>query len=625
MQSEVILLSNVKQDNVAALVQKQFEMLGITNIKGKRINAEQEAIHKTVAEALADYNVIMIIGGMGEKNSNMTVSAVSAAIGFKTVMKDGELFPEGAEIFHNKQGRPSGCAVAAGNQCIVMIPGGPKSLQFMLCYRVSQYLAEFMGNPFAIKTLRAAGITRTEVEDAVLSSETYGTVTRVYEDEGEIAVQVYARGENRKDAFARLNAAVKSIAGEMGSSVYAIDAENVGQALAMELGKKELKAAMAVEGIQRNEITAAAYINEYVGNYLGTSQGIERYDIPQKLLKRHGRNSTWTAAVLAGEVCKTYGSNIGIAITSDPMKIGEGANIAVCMGDNVWTEHIAAGTREELIAAAGSRAVHLARAVASAYPKLYENSVSLMAAVSGKSKFRTAEAKTGGKWYSRFIPMKGDSKSELIRKSVFILCVLVFIGCMGYLSTKLMDSVNHRSLAANLQNMISSENVVEAPDEWEFNDRLYGLYEENPDLIGYIKIDNTNVDFPVVQTEKANDKGKKGQYYLRKDYYGNYSMYGTPFLDYRCIANPEFQSDNLIVYGHNVYDDGEMFSDLIKYRRLKFYKEHPVIHFDTLYGDFDWLVVGVILTNAYEKDGPVWNYHNFIRPGCKTHHGCNRR
>ncbi|MBQ6699792.1 MAG: hypothetical protein IJM98_03945, partial [Oscillospiraceae bacterium] len=258
MQSEVILLSNVKQDNVAALVQKQFEMLGITNIKGKRINAEQEAIHKTVAEALADYNVIMIIGGMGEKNSNMTVSAVSAAIGFKTVMKDGELFPEGAEIFHNKQGRPSGCAVAAGNQCIIMIPGGPKSLQFMLCYRVSQYLAEFMGNPFAIKTLRAAGITRTEAEDAVLSSETYGTVTRVYEDEGEIAVQVYARGGNRKDAFARLNAAVKSIAGEMGSSVYAIDAENVGQALAMELGKKELKAAMAVEGIQRNEITAAA-------------------------------------------------------------------------------------------------------------------------------------------------------------------------------------------------------------------------------------------------------------------------------------------------------------------------------------------------------------------------------
>ena len=117
MQSQIILLSNVKQDNVAQLVQKEFEMLGITGIKGKRIDAERAAIHKTVAESLADYNVIMIIGGMGEKFGNMTVSAVSAAIGFKTVLKDGELFPEGAEIFRNKQGRPSGCAVAAGNQC----------------------------------------------------------------------------------------------------------------------------------------------------------------------------------------------------------------------------------------------------------------------------------------------------------------------------------------------------------------------------------------------------------------------------------------------------------------------------------------------------------------------------
>ncbi len=611
MQSEVILLSNVKQDNIASVVQKQFGMLGITNIKGKRINAEQEAIHKTIAESLADYNVIMIIGGMGEANANMTVSAVAKAIGFNTAEKDGELFPEGAEIFRNKHGKPSGCAIAAGNQCIVMLPGDTENLQFMLCYRVSQYLAEFIGTPFAIKSIRAAGITKAEAEEAVASAETYGTSAAVFEDAGEIAVQIYAKGENRREASTHLTAALKSIASGLGSAAYAVDAENVGQALNKELTNKELKAAIAVEGIQRSEIANAAFTSEYVGNYLGTSQGVEKYDLPEKLLKRHGVNSTWTAAVLAGEVCKAYGSNIGIAVTSDPMKIAEGANIAVCMGDNVWTEHVTAGTREELIAAAGSRAVHLARAVVSAYPKLYENSVSLMSAVSGKSKFRTAEAKTNTKWYSRFVPMKGDSKNEIIRKSVFILCVLVFLGCMGYLSTKVMDSVAHRDLAANLQSLVTNTDI-EVPDDWTFNQKLYALYEENKDLIGYIKIDNTNVDFPVVQTERANEKGKKGQYYLRKDYYGSYSMYGTPFLDYRCKTDPDLQSDNLIIYGHNVYDDGKMFSDLIKYRKLSFYKEHPLVHFDTLYGDKDWLVVGVILTNAYEKDGPVWDYNNFI-------------
>ena len=613
MQSQVILLSNVKQDNVAQLVQKEFEMLGITGIKGKRIDAERAAIHKTVAESLADFNIIMIIGGIGEENGNMTVSAVASAVGFPTVLKDEEVFPEGAEIFSNKAGKPSGCAISQGNQCIIMLPGDKETLQFMLCYRVSKYLANFVGGNYSIKTLRADGISKAEAEDAVSSAETSDTSVRVFEDGKEIVVQFYAKGTDRKEASAKVNSALKNVISSMGSSVYAVGAENVGQAFAQELSKKDLNVAVAAEGIQRNEITRAIFAEEYVGNYAGTSQGVSKYDIPEKLLKRHGANSTWTAAVLAGEVCKTYGSNIGIAITTDPLKNNDGANIAVCMGDNVWTEHVTAENREDLIAAAGSRAVHLARNVVSAYPKLYENSVSLINAVSGKSKFKTSETKGEQKWYARFVPLKGDSKTELIRKSIFIICVLVFLGSMGYLSTKLFDSVKHRDLAANLQNLLQNQEYDEEEvREWGYNSKLYGLFKENSDTAGYIKLDDTNVDFPVVQTPVANEKGQRGQYYLRKDFYGNYSMYGTPFIDYRCETKPEEQSTNIIVYGHNVYNDGQMFSDLLKYRKLSFYKEHPVIHFDTLYGDFDWLVVGVILTNAYEKDGPVWDYNNFI-------------
>lgn len=613
MQSQVILLSNVKQDNLAQLVQKEFEMLGITNIKGKRIDADRMSIHKTVAESLSDYNIIMVIGGFGEENGNMTVSAVSSAIGFSTVEKDGEVFPEGAEIFRNKHGKPSGCAISQGNQCIIMLPGDSKTIQFLLCYRVTRYLADFTGGAYLIKTLRTCGISKAEAEDIVSASETTDTAVRCFEDGNEVAVQIFGRGADRKEAAGKVNASLKNIVEKMGSAAYAVGAENVGQAFEQELSKKDLKVAIAVEGLQRNEAAAAVFTEEYVGNNLGISQGVSRYDIPEQLLKSHGTNSTWTAAVLAGEVCKTYGSNIGIAITTDPSKNNEGANIAVCMGDNVWTEHVSAENREELLAAAGSRAVHIARNVVSAYPKLYENSVSLVSAASGKSKFKTSETKGKQKWYSRFVPMKGDSKNELIRKSVFILCVLIFLGCMGYLSTKLFDNVKHRDLAANLQNLVQNQDYDEEEvKEWGYNPKLFGLFKENKDTAGYIKVDGTNVDFPVVQTPVANEKGQRGQYYLRKDFYGNYSMYGTPFIDYRCETKPEKQSTNIIVYGHNVYNDGQMFSDLLKYRKLSFYKEHPVVHFDTLYGDFDWLVVGVILTNAYEKDGPVWDYNNFI-------------
>ena len=335
MQSQIILLSNVKQDNIARLVQKEFEMLGITGIKGKRIDAERAAIHKSVAESLSDYNVIMVIGGMGEKENNMTVSAVSAAVGFPSIQKDGEIFPEGAEILRNKAGKPSGCVISQGNQCIIMLPGEAETIQFMLCYRVFPYLADFVGGAYAIKNVRAFGISKTEAEEAVASAETEGTFTRVFEDEDEIVVRIFGKGADRKEAFAKVNAALKEVVSAMGPSVYAVGAENVGQAFGQELSRKDLKASIAVEGIQRSEIASAAFVEEYVGNYLGTSQGTSKYDIPEQLLKRHGANSTWTAAVLAGEVCKTYGSNIGIAITTDPTKNNDGANIAVCMGDNL--------------------------------------------------------------------------------------------------------------------------------------------------------------------------------------------------------------------------------------------------------------------------------------------------
>lgn len=592
-------------------MQKELGAFGVTNLKGKRIDPDRVAIHRTVAQAIADYNIIIVIGGMGQKHGNMTVEAVSAAIGFNTAEKDGELFPEGAEIFKNKSGFASGCAVAQGNQCIIMLPEDRETFEFMLCYRLSPYLAEFIGAPHCLKTLRAGGISEKEAEEAVGSCKNFGAKLLVFEDGDEVAVQIYARGVNQREAKETANATAKNIIGALGDAVYAVDAENIGQALGQELRKKHLKIAFAVEGMQRVEIMRSAFVNEYMDSYLGASQGVERWQIPEKLLNRHGKNSQWTAAVLAGEACKKGGVGIGAAVTSDFTRPKDGAYVAVCMGDNLWTEKVtvAENDREALIAKAGKRTASLAREAAAAYPEVLEGAVSLIGAVSGKSKFKTAESKGGEHKTSRFIPSKYDTKSERIRKIIFIICVAVFLGCIGYLSTKLFDSVNHRNLAATLQGLLDPS---AAPDDWEYLPEYYNLYRENNDFIGYLKIEDSNVEFPVVQTAKENSKGYTGQYYLRKDYYGEYSMYGTPFADYRCNLTPSGQSKNIIIYGHNIYDDGQMFSDLIKYRKLSFYKEHPVIRFDTLYERNEWLVVGAIVTNADDSYGSVWEYHNFI-------------
>lgn len=621
MQSEILLLSNVKEGNIASVVQKEFELLGVTNIKGKRIDADKESIYKNFTEALSDYNIIMIIGGMSEDEGNMTVDTVTSAIGYNKINKNGEVFPEGAEIFFNKSGKPSGCAISQGNQCIIMLPGDNETFSFMLVYRIAKYLCNFMGVPYCLKTLRACDITKSEAEAAVNSADTDGAKVLVFEDGDEIAIQVCSKAKSSSEAKELCISAVKNIASKTGSAVYAVDAENIGQAFGKELTKKGLRAAIAIDGFEKAEIMNCAYVSEYVEHYSGMSTGIERFEIPEKLLERYGRNSEWTSAVLAGEVFKTEGGNIGISLTSDPKKPESGAYVAVAMGDNVWTKKVEAQNREELVSLAGAKAVHLARAVVSAYPKAYENSVSLMSAVSGKTKFNTDVSSTAKKkWYSRFIIMKGDKKSDIIRKSIFWICVVVFIASMSYLGSKAANAVNQRGLNANLKELVGSENFI-PPRDWEYLDKFYGLYKENSDFIGYISIADTNVDYPVVQTTVANEKGLTGQYYLRKDYYGAYSMYGTPFLDYRCSYDPDFPSKNLVIYGHNIYDDGQMFSDLVKYRKLSFYRKHPIIQFDTLYEEKEWLIVGIALVNAYEKDGPIWDYTNFIEDkesGAKT-------
>lgn len=89
---------------------------------------------------------------------------------------------------------------------------------------------------------------------------------------------------------------------------------------------------------------------------------------------------------------------------------------------------------------------------------------------------------------------------------------------------------------------------------------------ENPDWIGWVKIENTSFSYPVMQ-RKA-----EGEFYLHRDFDGNYSFYGTPFLDGRCT----WDSDNSIIYGHNI-NGGRMFGKLHAYVWKSYYKEHPTI------------------------------------------------
>lgn len=124
--------------------------------------------------------------------------------------------------------------------------------------------------------------------------------------------------------------------------------------------------------------------------------------------------------------------------------------------------------------------------------------------------------------------------------------------------------------------------------------------DENNDFVGYIKIDGTHIDYPVVQ-------GSDNEFYLTHNFEKEKEERGAIYMDAECSVSPlDF---NTVLYGHN-WLDKTMFSQLVKYSDIDFYKEHPVINFDTAYDDMQWKIYAVFITNADESEdnGYIFNY-----------------
>lgn len=171
------------------------------------------------------------------------------------------------------------------------------------------------------------------------------------------------------------------------------------------------------------------------------------------------------------------------------------------------------------------------------------------------------------------------------------------------------------------------EPVTEAPTEPElpvienFSDEpgLTGLAKvllhENKDVVGYIKISNTYVDYPVVQYHGEDLDTEGNAYYLHRDLDREYLESGSIFMDYRDDFNADEskQSENIVLYGHNMLN-GSKFATLHYYRQdLSFYDENPIIEFSSNYRDYQYIIFGVLLTygdygeSAYGEEFAYWD------------------
>lgn len=132
------------------------------------------------------------------------------------------------------------------------------------------------------------------------------------------------------------------------------------------------------------------------------------------------------------------------------------------------------------------------------------------------------------------------------------------------------------------------------------------LYEVNPDVVGWIRIDDTAVDYPVVQADD-ND------YYLKRSFKGSKSSSGVPFMDFTNSYDP--MDGNLVIYGHNMGSGKTtMFSTLLKYYDEDYYNRHPTIEFDTLAGAGVWDIFAVFKFDVNNISSFNYTQHNYGSP-----------
>lgn len=130
------------------------------------------------------------------------------------------------------------------------------------------------------------------------------------------------------------------------------------------------------------------------------------------------------------------------------------------------------------------------------------------------------------------------------------------------------------------------------------------LYEMNPHLVGWIKLDGTVIDYPVMQTPEQED------YYLRRNFYGQTSSQGCIYV--REVCDVFAPSDNLTIYGHHMRD-GSMFACLSSYTSRSTWEEGNILHFDTLYEHHTYQIFSVFKTTA--SVGMGFSYHLFVDAG----------
>ena len=192
---------------------------------------------------------------------------------------------------------------------------------------------------------------------------------------------------------------------------------------------------------------------------------------------------------------------------------------------------------------------------------------------------------------------------SLARKIILIICLIVFIGSAGVIADYYISGMREQKALTDLNQMKGDREDMRT-DKGTIVGEYVDLYLANNDIIGWITIDGTKIDYPVMQTQSD------PEYYLHRNFNREVSDSGTPFLD--AASDIFIPTSNFLVYGHHM-KNGTMFRDLLKYEDVEFYKKHRTFRFDTIYkgGQGSYEIIAAGYSQIYPADSTEFKYYQY--------------
>lgn len=191
--------------------------------------------------------------------------------------------------------------------------------------------------------------------------------------------------------------------------------------------------------------------------------------------------------------------------------------------------------------------------------------------------------------------------------NIVLLCIFLF-AIIQLVTVQLENRRDQQAFAQLAEQIIEpttsmpkAEQLISGNESIQILAQYQDLYEQNTDLAGWITIEDTILNYPVMYSPK------EPEFYLRKDFQKEYSISGTPFIGNGCSINP--RSENLLIYGHNM-QNGSMFHLLLSYEEETFWQDHPIVQFDTLYEKGTYEIFAAFHTDVTVGSGhfPFYQY-----------------